>query len=103
MFLFHFEDFRKDNRTVFRKVAKFLEIELTAGQLEKLVEIVDINKMNEKVNVHDDMKDMKKTSFVNTGEVGKKVEGISDEVAAKIRNQKTLVDKVFRKSTVVKL
>ena len=30
MFLFHFEDFRKDNRTVFRKVAKFLGVELTA-------------------------------------------------------------------------
>ena len=64
--------------------------------------------MNEKVKVHDDMKesslkDMKKTSFVNKGEVGKKVEGISDEVAAKIRNQKTLVDRVFRKSTAVKL
>ena len=40
MFLFHFEDFRKDNRAVFRKVAKFLGVELTAQLANENIKVL---------------------------------------------------------------
>merc|ERR1711879_78260 len=103
-YVYRFEDFQKNKVETFKNIGKFLDIEMTQERIDKLIDITDINKMKQKVDMSDTVKLIdKKVEFIGKGIVGKKTDGLDDELVEKIKAQEMTVDGVFKKSKKVRL